>query len=41
MAQGLTRHLAIAASEQQRCSLPEGIRRWLEASGLGEGVRPL
>ena len=41
VAQGLTRHLAIAASERQRCPLPEGIRRWLEASGLGEGVRPL
>ena len=41
VAQGLTRHLAIATSERQRCPLPEGIRRWLEASGLGEGVRPL
>ena len=41
VAQGLTRHLAIAAAERQRCPLPEGIRRWLEASGLGEGVRPL
>ena len=40
-AQGLTRHLAIAAAERQRCPLPEGIRRWLEASGLGEGIRPL
>jgi len=41
VAQGLTRHLAIAASERQRCPLPESIRRWLEASGLAEGVRPL
>jgi len=41
VAQGLTRHLAIASAERQRCPLPEGIRRWLEASGLGEGVRPL
>lgn len=41
VAQGLTRHLAIAAAERQRCPLPEGIRRWLESSGLGEGVRPL
>ena len=41
VAQGLTRHLAIAASKRQRCPLPENIRRWLEASGLGEGVRPL
>jgi 1,4-dihydroxy-2-naphthoyl-CoA hydrolase len=40
-AQGLTRHLAIAASERHRCPLPEGIRRWLEASGLGAGIRPL
>ena len=41
VAHGLTRHLAIAASGRQPCELPEGIRRWLEASGLGEGVRPL
>jgi len=41
VAQGLTRHLAITVAERQRCPLPEGIRRWLEASGLGEGVRPL
>ena len=41
VAQGLTRHLAIAAADRKRCPLPEGIRRWLEASGLGEGVRPL
>ena len=41
VAQGLTRHLAIAAALRQRCALPEGIRRWLEASGLDEGVRPV
>ena len=41
VAQGLTRHLAITAAERQRCPLPEGLRRWLEASGLAEGVRPL
>jgi 1,4-dihydroxy-2-naphthoyl-CoA hydrolase len=41
VAQGLTRHLAIAAGLRQRCPLPEGIRRWREASGLGEGVRPI
>ena len=41
VAQGLTRHLAIAAALRQRCPLPEGIRRWLEASGLDEGVRPV
>jgi 1,4-dihydroxy-2-naphthoyl-CoA hydrolase len=31
-AQGLTRHLAIDPERRQRCGLPEGIRRWLEAS---------
>jgi len=41
VAQGLTRHLAITTAERQRCPLPEGLRRWLEASGLGEGVRPV
>ena len=41
VAQGLTRHLAIAAALRQGCPLPEGIRRWLEASGLDEGVRPV
>jgi 1,4-dihydroxy-2-naphthoyl-CoA hydrolase len=41
VAQGLTRHLAIAAALRQRCPLPEGLRRWLEASGLDEGVRPV
>jgi 1,4-dihydroxy-2-naphthoyl-CoA hydrolase len=41
VAQGLTRHWAIAAALRQRCALPEGIRRWLEASGVNEGVRPV
>lgn len=41
VARGLTRHLAIDAAQRQRCGLPDGIRRWLEASGLGGGVRPL
>ena len=41
VAQGLTRHLAIAAATRQRCALPETINRWLEASGLGSGVQPL
>ena len=41
VAQGLTRHLAIAAALRQRCPLPESIRRWLEASGVDEGVRPV
>jgi len=41
VAQGLTRHLAIAAALRQRCPVPEVIRRWLEASGLDEGVRAI
>jgi 1,4-dihydroxy-2-naphthoyl-CoA hydrolase len=41
VAQALTRHLAIAAAERQHCPLPEGIRRWLEASGMTGEVRPL
>ena len=32
---GLLRHVAIQASTRRRCNLPEGIDRWLEASGLG------
>ena len=40
-ARGLTRHLAITASERRRCPLPEPILRWLEASSLAGGVRPL
>ena len=31
----LIRHLAINAQTRQRCALPEGIARWLEASNLG------
>ena len=41
VAQDLTRHLAIDAAERHRCPLPEGIRRWLEASGLTNWVRPI
>ncbi|MFN9923795.1 MAG: acyl-CoA thioesterase [Cyanobacteriota bacterium] len=41
VARGLTRHLAIDPERRQRCGLPEGIRRWLEASSLGSGIRPL
>jgi 1,4-dihydroxy-2-naphthoyl-CoA hydrolase len=41
VARGLTRHLAIEASSRQRCPLPEAIQRWLEASSLAGGVRPL
>jgi len=40
-ARGLTRHLAINASNRQRCPLPEAIQRWLEAACLGAGVQPL
>jgi 1,4-dihydroxy-2-naphthoyl-CoA hydrolase len=41
VAQGLTRHLAITANDRRRCALPEALRRWLEASGLGVGVREI
>jgi 1,4-dihydroxy-2-naphthoyl-CoA hydrolase len=41
VARGLTRHLAIRAGDRRRCALPEEIQRWLEASGLGVGVREL
>jgi 1,4-dihydroxy-2-naphthoyl-CoA hydrolase len=41
VATGLTRHLAISSSGRQRCSLPAGINRWLEASTLQSGVQPL
>jgi len=40
-AQGLTRHLAIDPVSRRRCPLPAAIVRWLEASGLASGVRPL
>ena len=39
VALGLIRHLAINAKTRQRCSLPEGISRWLEASTLNIGPR--
>ena len=35
-AHALIRHLAINAQTRHRCALPEGIDRWLEASGLGK-----
>lgn len=41
VARGLTRHLAITTAERRRCPLPGPISRWLEASGLAAGVRPL
>jgi 1,4-dihydroxy-2-naphthoyl-CoA hydrolase len=40
VARGLTRHLAIGATDRRRCALPEAINRWLEASSLASGVRP-
>ncbi len=40
-AQGLTSHIAIESSTRRRCDLPEPIERWLEASSLGQGPRPL
>ncbi|MCP9808537.1 acyl-CoA thioesterase [Cyanobium sp. HWJ4-Hawea] len=39
-ARALTRHLAIEAASRQRCSLPQPINRWLEASTLGT-IQPL
>lgn len=39
-AEGLTRHVAIAAADRRRCALPAALNRWLEASSLG-GVQPL
>ena len=41
VAEGLTRHLAIDSRSRQRCSLPEPIQRWLEASALQGGIQPL
>ena len=41
VAEGLTRHLAIDSRSRQRCSLPEPIQRWLEASALRGGIQPL
>lgn len=41
VAEALTRHLAIGSGSRQRCPLPDPIQRWLEASSLGSGVRPL
>jgi len=41
VAEALTRHLAIRAATRQRCTLPEPLQRWLEASSLEGGVRPL
>lgn len=41
VARGLTRHLAITTSTRRRCPLPDPIQRWLEASGLGQGIQPL
>jgi 1,4-dihydroxy-2-naphthoyl-CoA hydrolase len=41
VARGRTRHRALSPEDRRRCPLPEPITRWLEASGLAEGVRPL
>ncbi|MEB3194261.1 MAG: thioesterase family protein [Cyanobacteriota bacterium] len=41
VARGRTRHRAIHPEGRARCPLPDSITRWLEASGLAEGVRPL
>lgn len=41
VAEALTRHLAIHSASRRRCTLPDAIQRWLEASALGGGVQPL
>lgn len=41
VARSLTRHLGIRAEDRSRCPLPEPILRWLEASSLAAGIRPL
>jgi 1,4-dihydroxy-2-naphthoyl-CoA hydrolase len=41
VAAALTRHVAIAAGERARRELPPPLQRWLEASALAAGVRPL
>jgi len=41
VAEGLTRHVAIDSRSRRRCSLPEPIQRWLEASSLQGGIQPL
>jgi 1,4-dihydroxy-2-naphthoyl-CoA hydrolase len=40
VANGGLQHLAIDAMTRQRCSLPEPIERWIEASTLGQ-IQPL
>jgi 1,4-dihydroxy-2-naphthoyl-CoA hydrolase len=41
VAEGLTRHLAISNHERKRSEIPSAINRWLEASTLLQGTRPL
>ncbi len=41
VARGLIRHLAINSETRTRCSLPECIDRWIEASSLNLGLRPI
>jgi 1,4-dihydroxy-2-naphthoyl-CoA hydrolase len=40
-ARALSRHLAITSASRHRCPLPAPINRWLEASSLGQGIKPL
>ena len=40
-ARALTRHVCLGAEQRRRAPLPEPIGRWLELSGLQQGVRPL
>ena len=41
VATAITRHLAISSDNRQRCPLPQELNRWLEASSLEGGIRPL
>ncbi len=41
VATGLLRHRAINSQTRRRCSLPEAIDRWLEASSILQGPHPV
>ena len=36
VARGLIRHLAIDGETRRRCTLPDSVDRWIEASGMGQ-----
>ena len=37
----IIRHIAINNKTRQKCSLPEAIERWLEASSINIGPKPI